>query len=91
MVEVSFDRSPDMYRHWGLRTDGPVAWLELDVDEQGGLVPGYELKLNSYDLGVDIELYDAVQGRWWGPAPRRRCSARGRTSGCSRVRRTSGR
>jgi len=61
MVVVSFDRSPDTYRHWRLRTDGPVAWLELDVDEQGGLVPGYELKLNSYDLGVDIELYDAVQ------------------------------
>ncbi|MEU6253458.1 2,3-epoxybenzoyl-CoA dihydrolase [Streptomyces sp. NPDC047043] len=61
MVVVSFDRSPDTYRHWKLRTDGPVAWLELDVDEQGGLVPGYELKLNSYDLGVDIELYDALQ------------------------------
>ena len=61
MVMVSFDRSPDTYRHWKLRTDGPVAWLELDVDEQGGLVPGYELKLNSYDLGVDIELYDALQ------------------------------
>jgi len=61
MVVVTFDRSPDTYRHWRLRTDGPVAWLELDVDEQGGLVPGYELKLNSYDLGVDIELYDAVQ------------------------------
>ncbi|MFI6657872.1 2,3-epoxybenzoyl-CoA dihydrolase [Streptomyces sp. NPDC050523] len=61
MVEVSFDRSPETYRHWRLRTDGPVAWLELDVDEQGGLVPGYELKLNSYDLGVDIELYDALQ------------------------------
>ncbi|MEU3337644.1 2,3-epoxybenzoyl-CoA dihydrolase [Streptomyces sp. NPDC002144] len=61
MVEVSFDRSPETYRHWRLRTDGPVAWLELDVDEGGGLVPGYELKLNSYDLGVDIELYDAVQ------------------------------
>ncbi|MFC8514744.1 2,3-epoxybenzoyl-CoA dihydrolase [Streptomyces sp. NPDC057257] len=61
MVEVSFDRSPESYRHWRLRTDGPVAWLELDVDERGGLVPGYELKLNSYDLGVDIELYDAVQ------------------------------
>ncbi|MFJ9539857.1 2,3-epoxybenzoyl-CoA dihydrolase [Streptomyces sp. NPDC101225] len=61
MVEVSFDRSPQTYRHWRLRTDGPVAWLELDVDEQGGLVPGYELKLNSYDLGVDIELHDALQ------------------------------
>ncbi|MER5433638.1 2,3-epoxybenzoyl-CoA dihydrolase [Streptomyces sp. NPDC002588] len=61
MVVVSFDRSPDAYRHWKLSTDGPVAWLEMDVDEQGGLVPGYELKLNSYDLGVDIELYDALQ------------------------------
>ena len=43
------------------RVDGAVATLAMDVDEQGGLVPGYELKLNSYDLGVDIELYDAVQ------------------------------
>ncbi|MCU1680333.1 MAG: benzoyl-CoA-dihydrodiol lyase [Amycolatopsis sp.] len=60
-AEVTFDRHPDTYRHWRLRIDGPVAWLEMDVDEQGGLVPGYELKLNSYDLGVDIELYDAVQ------------------------------
>src|SRR5256714_6066961 len=58
---VEFRVRPGGYRHWRLRTDGPVAWLELDVDEQGGLVPGYELKLNSYDLGVDIELYDAVQ------------------------------
>jgi benzoyl-CoA-dihydrodiol lyase len=58
---VTFDRRPDEYRHWRLRFDGEVAWLELDVDEQGGLVPGYELKLNSYDLGVDIELYDATQ------------------------------
>ena len=49
------------YRHWKLAVDGPVATLTMDVDEQGGLVPGYELKLNSYDLGVDIELYDAVQ------------------------------
>jgi benzoyl-CoA-dihydrodiol lyase len=61
MPEVSFDRHPDSYRHWRLRVDGPVAWLEMAVDEQGGLVEGYELKLNSYDLGVDIELYDAVQ------------------------------
>ncbi|MFB4314241.1 2,3-epoxybenzoyl-CoA dihydrolase [Actinomadura sp. 21ATH] len=60
-MDISFDRSPDAYRHWRLRVDGPVAWLEMDVDEDGGLVPGYELKLNSYDLGVDIELYDAVQ------------------------------
>lgn len=58
---VSFDRNPETYRHWRLRTDGPIGRLELDVDERGGLVPGYELKLNSYDLGVDIELYDALQ------------------------------
>jgi benzoyl-CoA-dihydrodiol lyase len=61
VAEVAFDRHPDSYRHWKLRIEGPVAWLEMDVDEQGGLVPGYELKLNSYDLGVDIELYDATQ------------------------------
>ncbi|UJW29646.1 2,3-epoxybenzoyl-CoA dihydrolase [Saccharothrix sp. AJ9571] len=58
---VSFARHPAAYRHWKLRIDGVMAWLELDVDEGGGIVPGYELKLNSYDLGVDIELYDAVQ------------------------------
>jgi benzoyl-CoA-dihydrodiol lyase len=58
---VSFETHPDRYRHWGLRVDGEIAWLILDVDEQGGLQPGYELKLNSYDLGVDIELYDATQ------------------------------
>ncbi|MQA98424.1 MAG: benzoyl-CoA-dihydrodiol lyase [Streptosporangiales bacterium] len=58
---VSFRTEPAQYRHWRLRVDGPVAWLSLDVDEAGGLRPGYELKLNSYDLGVDIELYDAVQ------------------------------
>jgi benzoyl-CoA-dihydrodiol lyase len=59
--EVSFDTHPDRYQHWKLRLDGDVAWLVLDVAENGGLVPGYELKLNSYDLGVDIELYDATQ------------------------------
>jgi benzoyl-CoA-dihydrodiol lyase len=59
--EVSFDSHPDRYQHWKLRLDGNVAWLVLDVVESGGLVPGYELKLNSYDLGVDIELYDATQ------------------------------
>jgi benzoyl-CoA-dihydrodiol lyase len=58
---VTFDRHPDTYRHWHVRIDGEIAWLELDVDENGGLVPGYELKLNSYDLGVDIEFYDATQ------------------------------
>jgi benzoyl-CoA-dihydrodiol lyase len=58
---VSFDTDPDQYRHWKLRLDGDVAWLVLDVAEDGGLVEGYQLKLNSYDLGVDIELYDATQ------------------------------
>src|ERR1700761_3477250 len=58
---VDFRVRPDRYKHWRLSTDGPVATLTMDVDEQGGLVPGYELKLNSYDLGVDIELYDAGQ------------------------------
>jgi benzoyl-CoA-dihydrodiol lyase len=61
MSHVEFRTSPARYRHWQLSIDGPVATIAMDVDEQGGLVPGYELKLNSYDLGVDIELYDAVQ------------------------------
>ena len=58
---IDFQTSPEKYRHWKVTFNGRVARLALDVDEQGGLVPGYELKLNSYDLGVDIELYDAVQ------------------------------
>ena len=58
---ILFDREPARYRHWTLGVDGRVATLTLDVDEQGGLVPGYQLKLNSYDLGVDIELHDALQ------------------------------
>ena len=58
---VEFRTDPSHYRHWRLAFDGPVATLTMDVDERGGLVAGYELKLNSYDLGVDIELYDAVQ------------------------------
>ena len=53
--------APDRYRHWRLRIEGRIASLTLDVDESGGLAPGYELKLNSYDLGVDVELADAVQ------------------------------
>ena len=61
MANVEFRTSPGQYKHWRLAVDGPVATLIMDVDEQGGLVPGYELKLNSYDLGVDIELYDATQ------------------------------
>jgi benzoyl-CoA-dihydrodiol lyase len=58
---VSFRTEPARYRHWRLEIDGEVAWLVLDVDPRAGLRPGYELKLNSYDLGVDIEFYDAVQ------------------------------
>src|ERR687884_61545 len=57
---ITFDTHPERYRHWRLSCDGPVATLTLDVDENGGLQPGYALKLNSYDLGVDIELADAV-------------------------------
>ncbi|WP_432259901.1 2,3-epoxybenzoyl-CoA dihydrolase [Cupriavidus sp. TMH.W2] len=58
---VTFERHPDQYRHWKLTFNGPVATLAMDVDEEGGLRPGYALKLNSYDLGVDIELHDALQ------------------------------
>ncbi|HKC06989.1 MAG TPA: 2,3-epoxybenzoyl-CoA dihydrolase [Methylomirabilota bacterium] len=60
-VVVDFRTDPSRYKHWKLSFDGPVATLHMDVREDGGLVPGYELKLNSYDLGVDIELYDAIQ------------------------------
>src|SRR5580765_1299768 len=60
-VVVDFRTDPSRYKHWKLSFDGPVATLQMDVKEDGGLVPGYELKLNSYDLGVDIELADAVQ------------------------------
>ncbi|MGE5201786.1 MAG: 2,3-epoxybenzoyl-CoA dihydrolase [Acidobacteriota bacterium] len=57
---ITFDTDPSRYRHWKLAFDGPVATLTLDVAEDGGIVPGYKLKLNSYDLGVDIELADAL-------------------------------
>jgi benzoyl-CoA-dihydrodiol lyase len=57
---IDFRTEPSAYRHWRLNFAGPVATLAMDVDENGGLAPGYELKLNSYDLGVDIELNDAV-------------------------------
>ncbi|HEY8430578.1 MAG TPA: enoyl-CoA hydratase-related protein, partial [Sandaracinaceae bacterium] len=57
---ISFDTHPDRYRHWSLRVDGERATLTMRVDPKGGLREGYELKLNSYDLGVDIELADAV-------------------------------
>ena len=57
---ITFDTSPDVYRHWRLEVDGRVATLTLDVDEDAGIRPGYKLKLNSYDLGVDIEFRDAL-------------------------------
>jgi benzoyl-CoA-dihydrodiol lyase len=57
---ITFDTDPSRYRHWRLACEGPVATLTLDVAEDGGLAPGYRLKLNSYDLGVDIELADAL-------------------------------
>ena len=58
---IDFETHPERYRHWRLTIEGRIAVLALDVREDGGLAPGYELKLNSYDLGVDIELHDALQ------------------------------
>ena len=60
-TRIDFQTDPSRYRHWKLAVDGDVATLTMDVDENGGLFEGYQLKLNSYDLGVDIELADAVQ------------------------------
>src|SRR5580698_3531061 len=61
MARIDFATDPSRYRHWTLAVDGAVATLTMDVDEKGGLFEGYELKLNSYDLGVDIELADAFE------------------------------
>src|SRR5690242_18126658 len=61
MPHDDFRTCPQQYKHWRLAVDGEVATLTMDVQEDAGLQPGYELKMNSYDLGVDIELYDAVQ------------------------------
>src|SRR3954462_14300375 len=58
---VSFNTAPDRYHHWKLAFEGSIATLSMDVREDAGLSPDYKLKLNSYDLGVDIELADAVQ------------------------------
>ena len=57
---VEYQTHPSQYKHWKLSFDGPIATLAVDIDENAGLRPGYKLKLNSYDLGVDIELNDAV-------------------------------
>src|SRR5437868_10693671 len=58
---VTFETAPDQYKHWKLAFDGPIATLSMDVREDAGLSDDYKLKLNSYDLGVDIELADAIQ------------------------------
>src|SRR5829696_9029283 len=58
---ITFDTAPDQYNHWKVAIDGPIATLSMDVREDAGLSPDYRLKLNSYDLGVDIELADAIQ------------------------------
>ena len=58
---INFNTNPEKYKHWSLEIRGQLATLKMNVNEEGGLYPGYKLKLNSYDLGVDIELYDAVQ------------------------------
>ncbi|HYJ19838.1 MAG TPA: benzoyl-CoA-dihydrodiol lyase, partial [Burkholderiales bacterium] len=57
---TTYDTHPDRYVHWRLAFAGATATLSMDVNEEKGLKPGYKLKLNSYDLGVDIELYDAL-------------------------------
>jgi benzoyl-CoA-dihydrodiol lyase len=59
--QVNYETSPERYKHWTLAVDGSIATLTMNVNEDGGLKEGYKLKLNSYDLGVDIELHDAVQ------------------------------
>jgi benzoyl-CoA-dihydrodiol lyase len=59
--KVDYQTKPSLYRHWSLKVEGEVATLSLDIQEDGGILPGYKLKLNSYDLGVDIELHDALQ------------------------------
>src|SRR5690554_5118485 len=58
---VDFRTDPSQYKHWALSVDGAIATLAMDVAEDEGIRPGYKLKLNSYDLGVDIELHDALQ------------------------------
>jgi len=60
ITTVDYRTDPSQYRHWNLKADGDVATLSLDIDEDAGIRPGYKLKLNSYDLGVDIELHDAL-------------------------------
>ena len=87
---VTFDTHPSRYHHWKPSFDGPVATLALDVDENAGIRPGYKLKLNSYDLGVDIELHDALQRiRFEHPEVAQRSSSPARKTACSAPARTS--
>ena len=82
---VDYQIDPARYRHWRVVYEGAVATLSLDVQEDAGIRPGYELKLNSYDLGVDIELHDAIERirfehpvRWVGNARLRNVSGTAR-------------
>jgi benzoyl-CoA-dihydrodiol lyase len=59
-ARVDYRTDPSRYRHWKLAVDGAIATLSIDTAEDGGIRPGYKLKLNSYDLGVDVELHDAL-------------------------------
>ena len=84
---VEYQTSPSQYKHIKLAFEGAIATLFIDISEDGGIRPGYKLKLNSYDLGVDIELYDALNRiRFEHPEVRTVVvtSARDRTSASSR-------
>ena len=91
-ARVDYQTAPARYRHWRLTFDGPIATLAMNIAEDGGIRPGYKLKLNSYDLGVDIELHDALNRiRFEHPEThalvitslRERILARAPTSSCS--------
>jgi hypothetical protein len=97
---ITYDTSPEQYQHWSLACDGAIATLTLNINEDGGIKPGYKLKLNSYDLGVDMELHDALQRvrfehpevrPWSSPRARTASSAPAPTSSCSASPPTPGR
>ena len=86
-TRIDFETDPSRYRHWKLSVDGDVATLTMDVDEKAPLFEGYQLKLNSYDLGVDIELADALERlRFEHPEVQRRAAALGQAAGVLRRR-----
>ena len=60
-TNVNYETDPSQYQHWSVKYEGETATLQLNINEDAGIRPGYKLKLNSYDLGVDIELHDALQ------------------------------